>query len=98
MSTNPSSMAPRPACVGGLYEVCIGVPDLASALAHYESFGCRAGRFGSLGAAQAKALYGVDSGLRSLRLHHLDADHGLVRLMQWERPLNDGLGLDDDLR
>ena len=98
MSTIPSSMAPRPACVGGLYEVCIGVPDLASALAHYESFGCRAGRFGSLGAAQAKALYGVDSGLRSLRLHHLGADHGLVRLMQWERPLNDGLGLDDDLR
>jgi uncharacterized glyoxalase superfamily protein PhnB len=99
MSQTPSaSPNARAACVGGLYEVCIGVPDLAAALAHFESFGCRAGRFGTLTAAQSKALYGVDSGLRSLRLHHQDADHGLVRLMQWERPLNDGLGLDDNLR
>ena len=88
----------RPACVGGLYEVCIGVPDIAASLAYYERFGCRAGRFGALDAASARALYGVDSPLRSLRLHHQDADHGLVRLMQWERPRNDGLGLDANLR
>jgi catechol 2,3-dioxygenase-like lactoylglutathione lyase family enzyme len=99
MSQNtPTVSASRPACVGGLYEVCIGVPDLAAGLAHYESFGCRAGRFGALGARESKALYGVDSALRSLRLQHQDADHGLVRLMQWERPVNDGLGVDDSLR
>ena len=52
----------------------------------------RAGRFGTLEAAAARALYGVDSTLRSVRLYHQNADHGLVRLMQWERPVNDGLG------
>jgi catechol 2,3-dioxygenase-like lactoylglutathione lyase family enzyme len=96
--TTPGSSAARPACVGGLYEICVGVPDLAESMAYFERFGCRAGRFGTLDAAAARALYGVDSALRSVRLHHQDADHGLVRLMQWERPVNDGLGLDDDLR
>jgi hypothetical protein len=97
--SQPSAASPgRAACVGGLHEVCIGVPDLAAGLAHFESYGCRAGRFGTLDAKQAHALYGVDSALRSLRLQHLDADHGLVRLMQWDRALNDGLGVDDNLR
>jgi catechol 2,3-dioxygenase-like lactoylglutathione lyase family enzyme len=96
--TTPGSSTVRPACVGGLHEVCIGVTDIAESLAYYERFGCRAGRFGSLSASQARALYGVDSALRSLRLQHLDADHGLVRLMQWERPRNDGLGVDSNLR
>jgi hypothetical protein len=95
---SPHASVARPACIGGLHEICFGVPDLAAALAYFESFGCRAGRFGQLAAPAARALYGVDSAVRSLRLRHLDSDHGLVRLMQWERPLNDGLGLDDDLR
>jgi hypothetical protein len=99
MSQNtPGGGVARPACIGGLYEVCVGVPDLAESMAYYERFGCHAGRFGTLDAAGARALYGVDSALRSVRLHHQDSDHGLVRLMQWERPVNDGLGLDDDLR
>ncbi len=96
--TTPGTSAVRPSCVGGLYELCVGVPDLAESIAYYERFGCRAGRFGTLDAASALALYGVDSALRSVRLHHLDADHGLVRLMQWERPRNDGLGIDPNLR
>jgi catechol 2,3-dioxygenase-like lactoylglutathione lyase family enzyme len=96
--TTPGASAARPGCVGGLYEVCIGVPDLAQSLAYYERFGCRAGRFGTLAARAAQSLYGVDSALRSLRLHHQDADHGLVRLMQWEQPRNAGLGLDANLR
>jgi catechol 2,3-dioxygenase-like lactoylglutathione lyase family enzyme len=74
------------------------VPDLAESIAYYERFGCRAGRFGTLDATSALALYGVESALRSVRLQHLDADHGLVRLMQWERPRNDGLGVDPNLR
>jgi catechol 2,3-dioxygenase-like lactoylglutathione lyase family enzyme len=98
VTTTSVSPSVRPSCVGGLYEVCIGVPDIAASLAYYERFGCRAGRFGALDVASARALYRVDSPLRSLRLHHQDTDHGLVRLMQWERPRNDGLGLDPNLR
>ena len=96
--TTPGTSAVRPTCVGGLHEICVGVPDIAEALAYYERFGCRAGRFGALDTAAARRLYGVESPLRSLRLHHQDADHGLVRLMQWERPINAGLGLDANLR
>jgi uncharacterized glyoxalase superfamily protein PhnB len=97
-TTTPAAIGARPACVGGLYEICVGVPDLAGSIAYFERFGCTAGRFGTLDAAAARALYGVDSAVRSVRLMHQDADHGLVRLMQWERPVNDGLGLDSDLR
>ena len=86
------------AAVGGLYEACVGVPDLKSAIAFYESFGCRAGPAGELDAAAAKTLYGVDSAVRSVRLLHQSADHGGVRLQQWERPLNSGLGLGSSLR
>jgi catechol 2,3-dioxygenase-like lactoylglutathione lyase family enzyme len=94
----PSQSSSRPSGVGGLYEACVGVADLAESLAYFERFGCRAGRFGTLDAARARQLYGVDSDLRSLRLHHLDSDHGLIRLMQWNRPLNEGLGVDPSLR
>lgn len=85
-------------CVGGLHEVCVGVPDLDLAAADFAAYGCRAGERGELDAAAARTLYGVDSALRSLRLLHQQADHGLVRLMQWQRPLNDGLGMGDNLR
>ena len=87
-----------PAAVGGLYEACVGVPDLVAAIAFYEAFGCRVGQVGEIDAATARALYGVDSPLRSVRLLHQAADHGGVRLMQWERPLNSGLGMGSSLR
>lgn len=86
------------ACIGGLHEVCVGVPDLVTAIADFEAYGCRVGQIGELDARAARALYGVDSALRAVRLSHLDADHGLVRLMQWERPVNDGLGIGPNLR
>jgi catechol 2,3-dioxygenase-like lactoylglutathione lyase family enzyme len=85
-------------CIGGLHEVCVGVPDLDAAAAYFAAFGCRPGARGELDAAAARALYGIDSPLQSLRLTHMGADHGLVRLMQWERPLNAGLGMGRDLR
>lgn len=85
-------------CIGGLHEVCVGVPDLDAAAAYFAAFGCRPAARGELDAATARALYGVDSPLQSLRLTHLDADHGLVRLMHWERPRNAGLGMGRDLR
>lgn len=85
-------------CIGGLLEVCVGVPDLVSAIADFEAYGCRIGSIGELDARAARALYGVDSAVRAVRLNHLDSDHGLVRLMQWERPVNDGLGVTPNLR
>lgn len=88
----------RPGVVGGLYEVCIGVPDLETAIADFAAYGCTPGERGELDRAAARALYGVDSAVRAVRLNHQQADHGLVRLMQWERPLNTGLGVTANLR
>ncbi len=88
----------NPASVGGLYEACVGVPDLVEAIAFFEAFGCRVGRIATMPAARAERLYGVKSALRSVRLAHQQADHGLVRLMQWEQPRNTGLGLAENLR
>lgn len=86
-------MSTQAMAVGGLYETCIGVPDLVAAIRWWERFGFRAGREGRLDAAAAKALYGHGSAVRSIRLMHQEADHGLVRLMQWETPANDGLAM-----
>lgn len=87
-----------PSCVGGLYEACVGVPDLVEAIAFFESFGCRVGRIATMPAARAERLYGVKSAVRSVRLVHQQADHGLVRLMQWDQPRNEGLGMAANLR
>jgi len=85
-------------CIGGLHEVCVGVPNLNIGIADYESFGCHVGSIGELTAKDAHKLYGVNSAVRSVRLLHQDSDHGLVRLMQWDTPLNTGLGMGDSLR
>ncbi|MGP1353868.1 MAG: VOC family protein [Parasphingopyxis sp.] len=80
--------------VGGIFDVCIGVPDLLDAIRYWELFGFRVGQQGALDAARADALYGVRSGARMVRLFHGDADHGLVRLIEWEHPTGPGLGLE----
>lgn len=79
--------------ISGLYEACIGTPDLVSQIQYWERFGYRVGEIGELEAATAQQLYRVNSGLQSVRLDHQSADHGLIRLMAWEQPVNDGLGL-----
>jgi catechol 2,3-dioxygenase-like lactoylglutathione lyase family enzyme len=85
--------AAKAGVVGGLYEVAFGVPDLAPAIAYRERFGYRVGEIGRLPAEEAQRLYGHKSDLRSVRLYHQAADHGLLRLMQWERPAGPGLEL-----
>lgn len=60
---------------------------------YWQQFGYRLGAEGQLSATLAQALYGVNSSLRSLRLYHQTADHGLIRLMVWNTPVNQGLGL-----
>lgn len=79
--------------IEGIYEVCIGVPEPISAIQYWQQFGYRIGQVGELTAATAYQLYGVNSPLKSIRLDHQDADHGLIRLMTWETPLNQGLGI-----
>jgi len=77
----------------GIYEVGIGVPELDAAIAYWEQFGYHTGELGHLSAETAQALYRVNSDLYSVRLLHQTADHGLIRLMQWAQPSNEGLGL-----
>jgi hypothetical protein len=73
----------------------VGVTDqaLLEQIRYWESFGYRIGPIGDLNERDAEALYGVVSRLRSVRLLHQDANHGLVRLMCWDKPVNEGLGL-----
>ncbi len=79
--------------IGGVYEICIGVTEPKAQIAYWEQLGYRVGISGEISAADAKKLYGVDSKLTSIRLLHQDSDHGLIRLMVWEKPVNEGLGL-----
>jgi catechol 2,3-dioxygenase-like lactoylglutathione lyase family enzyme len=95
--TDPSA-APSTACIGGLHELCVGVPDLDEAIADFAAYGCRPGERGALDAEAAGALYGHHSALESVRLLHGDADHGLVRLMKWASPRNAGTGVRAHLR
>jgi catechol 2,3-dioxygenase-like lactoylglutathione lyase family enzyme len=81
----------QPTSIAGIYEVCIGVRDPIPMIQYWEQFGYRIGRVGELSAPEVNKLYGVNSSLRSLRLYHQDADHGLIRLMVWENPTNEGL-------
>jgi hypothetical protein len=77
----------------GLYEHVHGVPTLAEAIAYWAVLGYEEVGRGALAADEAAALYGVHSAVASVRLAHRAGDaHGLVRLLQWEQPLGDGLG------
>jgi len=79
--------------IGGVYELCIGTRDPMRDLLYWQRYGYRLERIGTLDSDSAYALYGVHSALKSYRLAHQDADHGLIRLMLWENPTNDGLQL-----
>jgi catechol 2,3-dioxygenase-like lactoylglutathione lyase family enzyme len=86
--------ATRTTSIEGIYEVCIGVREPIAAIQYWEQFGYRIGQVGELSAAAAKQLYGVNSALRSIRLCHQKADHGLIRLMVWQKPTDEGLGME----
>ncbi len=77
--------------IGGVYEVGIGTTYAKPLVKYWERFGYRVGKTGELDEKQAEKLYGVKSKLKSIRLEHLDSDHGLIRLMIWDKPANDGL-------
>ncbi len=90
---NPSNIIQSDSKIEGIYEVCIGTKDPTPMVQYWKQFGYRIGQVGELSASIAQELYGVNSALRSLRLYHQNADHGLIRLMIWENPTNEGLGL-----
>ena len=79
--------------IQGIYEVGIGCVDSQTQIQYWEQFGYTVGKIGELSVAAANNLYGVNSALKSFRLEHQDADHGLIRLMEWENPINAGLQL-----
>ncbi|MCG8366841.1 MAG: VOC family protein [Pseudanabaenales cyanobacterium] len=85
---------PQTPSIAGVYEVCIGVQKPIPQIQYWEQFGYRIGQVGDLANEVAKRLYGINSALQSIRLFHQDADHGLIRLMVWEHPVNQGLGMD----
>lgn len=86
-------MSSKQHTIQGIYEVCIGVKDAISAIHYWQQFGYGIGNTGELTAAQSHKLYGVNSALRSIRLFHQNSDHGLIRLMIWQNPINQGLGI-----
>lgn len=88
-----STTQPIQSPIQGLYEVCIGVPDVQPQIDYWQQFGYRVGQEGTLAASMAQQLYGVESPLQSIRLQHQKADHGLIRLMVWQNPINEGLGM-----
>ena len=79
--------------IAGIYEIGIGVGNPIPLIQYWQHFGYRIGQVGELSAKAAYQLYGVDSWLSSIRLFHQEADHGLIRLMVWQNPANDGLGI-----
>jgi hypothetical protein len=86
----PSVQTPT---IQGVYEVGIGVTDLPTQIAYWQQFGYQVSQTGDLDRDKAQQLYGVYSPLRSVRLGHQLADHGLIRLMAWQTPTGEGLGL-----
>lgn len=81
----------RKTLIGGVYDIGVGTTDMNDAIAFWQSCGYRVGPRGRLSANEAKALYGVDSALDSVRLLHQNATAGLIRLMTWDKPVGPGL-------
>ena len=79
--------------ISGVYEGVIGTTDPIPLIQYYEQWGYKVGLIGELSAAEAKLLYGVDSKVRGIRLQHGTSDHGLIRLLVWDKPLSNGLDM-----
>lgn len=77
--------------IGGIYDIGVGVTDMDAAQTLWRSCGYRPGPKGRLSAAEAKALYGVESAVTCVRMLHQDATAGLIRLMKWDKPIGPGL-------
>lgn len=78
--------------ISGIFENCIGTRDLEGSLKYWAEFGYREVHRGQFNAEQTKLLYGHASNLQSIRLQNGNSSaHGLLRIMCWEHPRNQGL-------
>ncbi len=79
--------------ISGLYEVMLGTDNAAYAKKYFADFGFKEVKKAIISADEASKLYGVNSKLTSYRLQNGHTDsHGLVRILEWEPPLGDGIG------
>ena len=79
--------------ISGIFENCIGSNDVEATLKYWAELGYREVGRGQLSAEQAGLLYGYRSALTSLRLQNGNSfAGGLIRVMVWSKPRNDGLG------
>lgn len=95
MAVNLSPEIETIPAISGLYELAIGLTaeDETTILQYWEQFGFSVEKSGTLSAEAANKLYRVNSALRSIRLHNQVKDRSLLRLMVWEKTVNQGLGL-----
>ena len=79
--------------ISGVYEVMVGAADAGQLVEYFTEFGFSIKNEASIDAETAQKLYGVRSGLRSIRMQNGAIDsHGLLRLLEWEQPLGPGVG------
>ncbi len=84
--------------IRGVYESCIGVPDINYGVKFWNQFGYHVVEKGKLNSNSAEQLYQHQSELESIRLQHQDTDHSFIRLMKWNNPKNKGIGFTTNLR
>ncbi len=79
--------------ISGVYEVMVGTDDAEQLVEYFTEFGFSVKNEASIDGASAQKLYGVNSGLRSIRMQNGAIDsHGLLRILEWEQPLGAGVG------
>ena len=79
--------------ISGVYEVMVGTDDAAQLIEYFTEFGFSVKNEARTDAETAQNLYGVNSGLRSIRMQNGAIDsHGLLRILEWEQPLGRGVG------
>lgn len=78
--------------VGGVYELVVGVRSIDDAAAFWGRFGFQTTGSVELTTSESSSIYGVASAVRVRGLGHGTSDHGLLRLLEWERPSGPGLG------
>jgi hypothetical protein len=93
LSHAAEGIAPPDTGVSGVYEVVVGARDADPYLKHFGQFGFRETARATLTAPQAKAIYGVNSAVTSIRMQNGAIDsHGLLRILVWAIPLGEGVG------
>jgi len=78
--------------ISGIFENCVGTSNIDATVRYWAELGYREIARGQLPSENAKQLYSHDSNLISIRLQNGDSfDHGLIRVMHWKHPRNEGL-------